>query len=98
MGLALFSRLAIAGAVFYIFHHIIVKTNLFLISGLVNHIKGTFALKKLGGLYKSQPFLAFLFIIPAFSLAGIPPLSGFWAKFLLFDQGDFFKAFPGQAQ
>ncbi len=87
MGLALFSRMAIAGAVFYIFHIIIVKTNLFLISGLVRHIKGTYALKKLGGLYREQPFIAFLFIVSAFSLAGIPPLSGFWAKFILIKAG-----------
>ena len=87
MGLGLFTRIAIAGSVFYIFHHIIVKTNLFLLSGLVNHMKGTYALKKLGGLYKSRPLLAFLFIIPAFSLAGIPPLSGFWAKFMLIKAG-----------
>jgi multicomponent Na+:H+ antiporter subunit D len=87
MGLALFSRLAIAGAVFYLIHIIVVKTNLFFISGLVNHIKGTYALKKLGGLYRAEPFLAFLFIISAFSLAGIPPLSGFWAKFLLIKAG-----------
>ena len=87
MGLGLFSRIAIAGTVFFIVHLIIVKTNLFLISGLVRHLKGTYELKNLGGLYKSRPFLAFLFIISAFSLAGIPPLSGFWAKFLLVKAG-----------
>jgi len=87
LGLGLFTRVAIAGTVFYIFHNIIVKTNLFLVSGIVKHIKGLYDLKKLGGLYSSQPFLAFLFIVPAFSLAGIPPLSGFWAKFLLVKAG-----------
>ncbi|MEL7489040.1 MAG: SDR family oxidoreductase, partial [Pseudomonadota bacterium] len=40
-------------------------------------------LKQIGGLYKSAPLLAVLFLIPAFSLAGFPPLSGFWAKFIL---------------
>ena len=87
LGLGLFSKMAIAGSVFYIFHHIIVKTNLFLISGIVKHLKGTFDLKKLGGFYKAEPLLAFLFVIPAFSLAGIPPLSGFWAKFMLVKAG-----------
>lgn len=87
MGLGLFSKLALAGAVFYIFHNILAKTNLFLISGLVHHMQGTYALKKLGGLYKKQPLLGILFIIPAFALAGIPPLTGFWGKFILVKAG-----------
>ncbi len=87
MGLALYTPLALAGSVFYITHHIIVKTNLFLVSGVVYHLQGTYQLKKLGGLYRFYPFLALLFLIPAFSLAGIPPLSGFWAKFILVRAG-----------
>jgi len=87
MGLALFSPLAIAGAIFYIIHHIIVKTNLFLVSGVVDKMKGSFQLKKIGGLYKFYPLLGLLFLIPALSLAGIPPLSGFWAKFIVIKAG-----------
>lgn len=83
LGLALFTPLAIAGAVFYLVHHIIVKANLFLISGVVQRHTGSFELERIGGLYKSRPVLAILFLIPAFSLAGFPPLSGFWAKYLL---------------
>ncbi len=83
LGLALFAPLAIAGAVFYLVHHIIVKANLFLISGVVQRYTGSFDLDRIGGLYKSRPILAILFLIPAFSLAGFPPLSGFWAKYLL---------------
>ena len=87
MGLALFTPLALAGTVFYIIHHIIVKTNLFLISGVVQKLEGTFHLKQLGGLYRARPLLAILFLIPALSLAGLPPLSGFWAKFILIKAG-----------
>lgn len=83
MGLALYTKLALAGAVFYLVHHIIVKANLFLIGGVVKRLTGSFDLAAIGGLYKSAPLLAILFLIPAFSLAGFPPLSGFWAKFLL---------------
>ena len=64
-------------------HHIIVKTNLFLIAGIVHYRFGTGELKSLGGLYKTAPWLSLLFLIPALSLAGIPPLSGFFAKLLL---------------
>jgi len=79
-GLAVFTPLAIAGSVFYIMHHIIVKTNLFLVSGIIHKIKGSYNIKKLGGILNAYPFLSVLFLIPALSVAGIPPLSGFWSK------------------
>ncbi|MEO1192657.1 MAG: Na+/H+ antiporter subunit D [Pseudomonadota bacterium] len=85
LGLALYTPLAIVGAVFYLVHHIIVKANLFLISGVAKRIAGSFELSRIGGLYAGAPLLAFLFLIPAFSLAGFPPLSGFWAKYLLIE-------------
>jgi multicomponent Na+:H+ antiporter subunit D len=80
MGLGLFTRFTLAASVFYIVHHMIVKTNLFLISGMVHRLRGTYDLKSLGGVSKSSAFLAALFLIPAMSLAGVPPLSGFFAK------------------
>lgn len=83
MGLGLFTRLALAGTVFYLAHHIVVKTNLFLVSGVVLRLQGTLELSRLGGLYRSHPALGLLFLIPALSLAGLPPLSGFWAKLIL---------------
>ena len=83
MGLAIFTPVAIAGAIFYIIHHIIVKANLFLIGGYIQSRYGDSRLKNLGGAYKRMPYLAFLFLIPAFSLAGFPPLSGFWGKFVV---------------
>ena len=83
LGLALFTPLALAGAIVYLVHHIIVKANLFLVSGLVRYTGGSFNLKTIGGLYKNNGLLAVGFIIPAFALAGFPPLSGFWAKLLI---------------
>lgn len=80
VALAIMSPLAIASGIFYLVHHIIVKTNLFLVSGVVVRIKGSDDLGQVGGMVKSLPWLAVLFFIPAFSLGGIPPLSGFWAK------------------
>ncbi|RJR30752.1 MAG: Na+/H+ antiporter subunit D, partial [Desulfobacteraceae bacterium] len=87
MGLGLLTRAGLAGSVFYIFHHVIVKTNLFLVSGVANRLGGSYELKELGGLYGRYPWLAALFLIPALSLAGMPPLSGFWAKLLLIKAG-----------
>jgi multicomponent Na+:H+ antiporter subunit D len=87
MGLGIGTPLALAGTVFYVIHHILVKTNLFLVAGIVNRRFGSFELKQLGGAYARAPWLAALFLIPALSLAGIPPLSGFFAKFSLAKAG-----------
>lgn len=85
LGLALATPAALAGAVFYIVHHIIVKANLFLAAGAIYRASGTYDLRRSGGLMASHPLLALLFVIPALSLAGIPPLSGFWAKYMIID-------------
>jgi multicomponent Na+:H+ antiporter subunit D len=87
MGLALATPLALVGAVFYVVHHIVVKTNLFLVGGLISRTGGGFELDRIGGLYRSRPGLAILFLVPALSLAGLPPLSGFWAKLILLQAG-----------
>nr|WP_111298664.1 Na+/H+ antiporter subunit D [Paracoccus saliphilus] len=83
LGLALYTPLGLMGAVFYLVHHIIVKANLFFVAGVAKRIAGSTDLSRIGGLYAHAPLLAFLFLIPAFSLAGFPPLSGFWAKYVV---------------
>ncbi len=80
-GIAVATPLALAGSILYVIHHIVVKANLFLIAGAVRAAGGSFDLKQVGGLYRDLPFLGVLFLIPALSLAGLPPLSGFWSKF-----------------
>jgi multicomponent Na+:H+ antiporter subunit D len=87
MGLGLFTPLALAGAIYYIAHHIIVKSALFLFAGATQKITGTTDLKKMSGLLKTHPVLAWTFLITAISLAGIPPLSGFFSKFPLILSG-----------
>lgn len=86
-GLGLFTEIALAGALFYLFHDIVVKTNLFLVSGIIYRIKGTMQMPQLGGLYTAYPKLSILMAIVFFSLVGIPPLSGFWPKINLFQEG-----------
>src|SRR5690606_7210560 len=80
IGMALMTPLALAGSILYVVHHIIVKANLFLLAGAMRQHGGSFALARLGGLWRSVPVLGVLFLIPALSLAGVPPLSGFWGK------------------
>lgn len=83
LGIAVATPLALAGAILYVFHHIVVKANLFLIAGVINRVGGSFHLKQVGGLYRARTWLGVLFLVPALSLAGLPPLSGFWAKFVV---------------
>ncbi len=87
MGLGLYSTGALAGTVYFLVHVILAKSALFLVGGIIYKLKQTYDLKKLGGLYILYPGLALLFLIPALSLAGIPPTSGFWAKFALVQAG-----------
>src|SRR5690606_2347910 len=68
MGLGLFSVAGLAGAVLYIIHHIVVKTTLFLVAGLIEHRSGTSDLARLSGLARLEPLLGVLFILPALSL------------------------------
>ena len=83
LGIALASREGTVGTVFYIVHHIIVKANLFLVAAIVFRLTGSYDLRRVGGLYKLRPWLGVLFLVPALSLVGVPPLSGFWAKFVV---------------
>jgi len=83
LGLGLYTEAAIAAAIFYVIHDIVVKTNLFMVSGLIYRIKGTYSMRDLGGIYAQYPLLSLLMIIPLFSLVGIPPFSGFWPKLSL---------------
>ena len=86
-GLGMYSEVALTGALFYLFHDIMVKTNIFLIAGLIRKLRGTMNMDKLGGLYAEYPLLSLLMAIVLFSLVGIPPLSGFWPKIYLFEAG-----------
>ena len=87
MGLGIFTPLAVAGAIYYIAHHIVVKSALFLACGATQFVTGTTELKKMGGLMKTHPWLSWTFFLAAISLAGIPPFSGFFSKFALIIAG-----------
>lgn len=80
MGLAIMTVASVAATVFFMVYHIAVKSALFLTTGVMHRIRGTYDLKVLGGLYHTRPYFAAYFFIAAMALAGIPPLSGFFAK------------------
>jgi multicomponent Na+:H+ antiporter subunit D len=87
MGLGFYSVAGLSAAVLYVLHQIPVKTVLFLVGGLVEETTGSGALYRLGGLVRRAPVIAVLFVIPALSLAGMPPFSGFLAKLALIQAG-----------
>lgn len=92
-GLATGTAAGIEAAVFYMIHSMIVQTNLFLGAGAIHRATGTWHLSNAGGVLRANPLFGFVFAVPLLSLAGIPPLSGFWAKLLVFraqiDNGDY---------
>jgi multicomponent Na+:H+ antiporter subunit D len=79
-GLSLLTPAALAGAIFYVLHHIVVITNLYLVSGVLLRLRRTTDMAGLGGMYRDQPVFSTLAMVPIFSLAGVPPLSGFLGK------------------
>ena len=83
--LSLLTPVALAGGIFYVLHHIVVITNLFLVSGVLLRLRRTTDMTGLGGLYRTQPAFAALAMVPIFSLAGVPPLSGFLGKLAILE-------------
>ncbi|MFI7612503.1 Na+/H+ antiporter subunit D [Nonomuraea terrae] len=86
-GVALSTVAGLAGAIFYVVHHITVQTTLFLVAGMIERRTGTTSVNRLGGLMKATPLIAVLFFVPAMNLSGIPPLSGFLGKLMLVQAG-----------
>ncbi|MCI0712133.1 MAG: hypothetical protein L0154_18405 [Chloroflexi bacterium] len=83
MGIGFDSRVGLAAAIFYMAHHMIVKTALFMMAGILEGIHKAKDLHRMGGTVNRAPVLSVLFFIAAMALSGIPPLSGFFAKFAL---------------
>lgn len=83
LALGFFTPLSLAACILYVVHHIVVKASLFLIGGVAMRLNGTDNLDRMGNLWKQAPWLGVLFLFQALSLAGLPPLSGFWGKYLI---------------
>ncbi|MFF0817348.1 Na+/H+ antiporter subunit D [Rhodococcus sp. NPDC003318] len=86
-GIALSTQQGLSGAIYYVAHHIIVQTTLFLVVGLIERQAGSSSLRRLGSLAAASPVLAVVFLIPALNLGGIPPFSGFIGKIALLQAG-----------
>ncbi|MDC0746567.1 proton-conducting transporter transmembrane domain-containing protein [Polyangium mundeleinium] len=82
-GLALFTPLALAAGLFHTLHNMVAKTALVFAGGVAERIGGSGKLYAMRGLARTEPWLAAGFFVAAMSLAGMPPLSGFWGKWFL---------------
>ncbi|MAT18972.1 MAG: Na+/H+ antiporter subunit D [Leifsonia sp.] len=84
LGIGLGTVAGTTATIYYVVHHIVVQTTLFLAAGLIERRAGSTSLPKLGGLLAISPLVAGIFLIPALNLGGIPPFSGFLGKIGLF--------------
>ncbi len=82
-GLGLGSALGLIGGLFHLLNHAFFKSLLFLNAGSVEYATGTRRLDKVGGLEKRMPVTAVTSLIASLSIAGIPPLCGFWSKLII---------------
>jgi len=63
--------------------HGLAKAGLFLSAGIVEQNAGTKDITKLGGLFRTMPVTAVAFLLCAFSVMGVPPLGGFFGKYMV---------------
>jgi NADH:ubiquinone oxidoreductase subunit 5 (subunit L)/multisubunit Na+/H+ antiporter MnhA subunit len=83
LGLSISNRIGIAGALLFILMHGLGKAGLFLCAGIVEHATHKRDIREMGGLIKTMPVTAIAFLVCAFSVMGIPPLGGFFSKFMV---------------
>jgi multicomponent Na+:H+ antiporter subunit D len=83
LGLGIGTPLGLIGGLFHLFNHALFKSLLFLNAGAIEQSTGTRSLDKMGGLAKVMPLTAATSAIGSLSIAGVPPLNGFWSKLLI---------------
>lgn len=85
LGLGLGTPLGIAAGLLHCLNHGLFKGGLFLCAGAVQHAAGTRDMNRLGGLALRMPTTTLLWLIQASSIVGVPLVSGFVSKWLLYN-------------
>jgi NADH-quinone oxidoreductase subunit M len=88
-GLGVYSTMGATGALFHVVNHAVCKSLLFMCAGVIMHQTGIRNITKLGGLADKMPIICVASFIGALSLAGTPPLNGFWSEWMIFSGGVF---------
>jgi formate hydrogenlyase subunit 3/multisubunit Na+/H+ antiporter MnhD subunit len=83
VGMHSLAALALIAALYHSLNHAFIKSLLFLGTGAVLHSTGERNLGRLGGLIHRMPWVAWLTLIGALAMAGLPPLNGFVSEWLL---------------
>lgn len=84
LSIAPFSSIGIQGSLFHILNHAVMKGAAFIaVAGIVTTLAVT-NIDKLKGLARKMPITSLGLVISLLALAGVPPLSGFWSKLILF--------------
>ena len=88
-GLGVYSTppIGATGALFHVVNHAVCKSLLFMCAGVIMHQTGTRDIRRLGGLAGKMPITCAASLIGALSLAGTPPLNGFWSEWMIFSGG-----------
>jgi len=83
VGMPGLAALALIASLYHALNHAFMKSLLFCGTGAVLHSTGERNLGRLGGLIHRMPWVAWLSLIGALALAGLPPLNGFVSEWLL---------------
>ena len=78
------SAFAFIAGVYHSFNHMSFKSLLFMSAGSVLHQTHTKNMEKYGGLIKSMPITAFMFLLAAISISALPPTNGFLSEWMIF--------------
>jgi multicomponent Na+:H+ antiporter subunit D len=84
LAVGLGTNLGIAAAIFHLVNNILVKSLLFLATGIIIWHTGTKDMNQLGGLGKRLPMVMICFGIGALSIIGLPPFNGFASKWMIY--------------
>lgn len=87
LALAPYSDQALAGSLFHILNHAVMKSAAFIAAAAVSITLASYSIEKYRGLAKRMPITAIALSISLLALAGVPPLNGFWSKLVLFNAG-----------
>ncbi len=85
--LGVMASYGLQGGLFHLINHAFSKGLLFMTAGAVIHETGTRNIEEMGGLSNRMPVTAFTAAVGAFSIAGVPPLSGFASEWMMFNGG-----------